>query len=422
VYFRLPFIRFRQKTIFLRRIPFIFLAFFCFGQLLTGQSTDALIAYVPFNNGNSDDQSGEPTTAEINGTPIYACGLGGGSLEMDGDDFLILNGRVNDVFGTSPFTLSFYFKPTNFSVPQDIIGKRQACIDQKALAVVFLPASNSLDVIFSENSTKFTNFNIPLPNGNCWYHFAMVRNNRTTIVYMDGEEVERKNAVARIDIDNPESLAFANGPCRGATDERFEGFIDEFRVYDRALDRDGVRGLYVELDAVANPDTLLFLGGQVPLRIANTTCASSVQWYPSTGIADPTMPSTVYTPSAEGTFKIWAEFDDGSCIAADTFQVIVVDPANLDCGKIFLPNAFTPNDDGINDLYGIDNPFAIEKMNTLEVFDRLGNKVYTTTDVFSKWDGKFKSQLVSPGVYVYRVSFECKGEALSKMGSFTVLK
>jgi len=406
----------------LSRISFIFILILGFSQSLIGQNEDALIAYVPFNNGTAEDEAGQGTSSEINGSPIYACGLGGGSLELDGDDFLILNGRVNNVFGTSPFTLSFYFKPTNFSGPQDIIGKRQACTDQKAFAVIYLPSTNSLEVIFSENSTKFTNFNIPLPEGRCWYHFTMVRNDRTTIVYIDGEEKDRKNAVARVDLENPESLAIANGPCRGVTDERFEGFIDDFRVYDRALNRESVRSLYTELDAVANPDTLLFLGGQVPLRIANTTCASSIQWWPATGISAPNMPSTVYTPTAEGTFKIWAEFDDGFCTASDTFQVIVIDPANLDCGKIFLPNAFTPNDDGINDQFGIDNPFAIEKMNTLEVFDRLGNKVFSTSDVFSKWDGKHKTKLVGPGVYVYRVSYECKGEELSKMGSFSVLQ
>lgn len=385
-----------------------------------GQAT--LIGYLPFDDGTADDQADDNTTSEANGSPGFVCGLGGGAIELDGNDFVVLNGRVNNVFGSSDFTLSFYFKPTNFTDIQDIVGKRQACIDQDAFAVRFLPASNSLDVILSENSTKFTNFVIPLPGGRCWYHFAIVKSNLTTIVYINGEEVDRKNAVARIDIDNPESLTIANGPCRGVTDVRFEGFIDEFQVFDGALNRESVRSLYIEPDAVANQDTLLFLGGEVPLRVANTTCATSIEWKPAAGIADPSQSATVFTPTAEGTFQIWAEFSDNFCTASDTFQVIVVDPANLDCGQIFLPNAFTPNDDGINDLFGIDNPFAIEKMNALEIFDRLGNKIFVTEDVFTKWDGVHKSKTVRPGVYVYRVSFECKGEELTKMGSFTVLK
>lgn len=387
------------------------------------QDPGSLIADLPFDNMTVDDFAGQGTSPNANGTPTYACGFGGGgALELSGDDFVVLNGRINNVFDNSDFTMSFYFKSTNMVDEQDLISKRQACVEQSAFAVRYLPVPNQLEVILSENATKFTNFLIDLPVGRCWYHFALVKNDRTTIVYINGEEEQRKNAVARIDLDNPESLAIANGPCRGVTDSRFEGFIDELRVYDVPLDRAQIRGLFNEPDAVANPDTLIFLGGQVPLRIANTTCVANIEWRPTADIDDPLATTTTYTPSAEGTFKIWANFDDGACVASDTFQVIVVDPANLDCGKIFLPNAFTPNDDNINDTYGIDNPFAIEQMNNFEIFDRLGNKLFTTPDVFTKWDGKFKSQVVSPGVYIYRVEFECQGEVQSKMGSFTVLK
>jgi len=389
---------------------------------LIGQNNPAQTAYLPFDNMDASDVADNGSSVALNGTPEYGCGVVGGAMLLDGDDFLLINGRANNAFGSSDFTVSFYFKPTNFSVAQDIISKRQACTDQSAFAVRFLPSSNSLEVVLSENSTKETNFIIPLPRGRCWYHMAIVKADRTSFIYINGEQVARANPVsARIDIDNPESLAIANGPCIGVTDQRFEGYIDELRVFDLGLDRESIRSLYSEPDAIGNADTLLFLGGTVPLRIDNT-CTTVTQWNPSNGIDSPTSANAIFTPTAEGRFNIWATFDDGSCIASDTFEVVVIDPANLDCGKIFLPNAFTPNDDGINDVFGVDNPFAIEKMNLLEVIDRLGNTLFTTTDVFAKWDGKYKSKVVSPGVYLYRITFECKGEPLARTGSFTVLK
>lgn len=368
-----------------------------------------------------NDFADNGTSVVINGTPEYGCGFGGGSILLDGDDFLLLNGRANNPFTSSNFTVSLYFKPTNFSIAQDLISKRQACTAQRAFAVRFLPSSNAVEVILAENTTKETNFIVPLPRGRCWFHIAVVKDVRTTLIYINGELAVQANAVARIDLENPESLAIANGPCRGITDERFEGYIDELYVFDVALNRESIRSLYIEPDAIGNVDTLLFLGGIVPLRIDNS-CAQDIRWNPAIGIDDPTMPNATFTPTTEGRFNIWATFDDGACVASDTFEVVVVDPANLDCGQIFLPNAFTPNGDGINDVFGVDNPFAIEKMNQLEVIDRLGNTLFSTTDVFAKWDGTFKSNIVSPGVYIYRITFDCKGEDLARTGSFTVLK
>jgi len=370
---------------------------------------------------DANDIASPNTSVAINGTPEYGCGVVGGAILLDGDDYLLINGQANNPFTSSDFTVSLYFKPTNFSIAQDLISKRQACTTQRAFAVRFLPSSNSIEVILAENSTKETNFIVPLPRGRCWFHVAVVKNVITTSVYINGELAVEDKAVARIDLENPESLTIANGPCRGITDERFEGYIDELRVFEIPLDRESIRSLYIEPDAIGNVDTLLFLGGTVPLRIDNT-CAQDVRWNPATDIDDPTMSNAVFTPTTEGRFNIWATFDDGSCVASDTFEVVVVDAANLDCGQIFLPNAFTPNGDGINDVFGVDNPFAIEKMNMLEVIDRLGNTLFITTDVFAKWDGTYKSNIVSPGVYIYRITFECKGESLARTGSFTVLK
>ncbi len=410
------------KHIYLKHILSFCLILSFQGGVIFGQNPDPLVAYLPFDNMDAGDKADQGTSVAINGTPEYGCGVVGGAILLDGDDFLLLNGRANNSFSSIDFTLSFYFKPTNFSRAQDIISKRQACTTQRAFAIRFLPSSNSIEVILAENTTKETNFIVPLPRGRCWYHLAVVKAGRTTIIYINGEEVVKANTVAaRIDLDNPESLTIANGPCRGITDERFEGYLDELRVFDEALDRASIRSLYTEPDAVGNADTLLFLGGTVPLRIDNT-CASAIRWNPSTNIDDPTSSSAIYTPSAEGTFKIWATFDDGTCVASDTIKIVVIDPANLDCGQIFIPNAFTPNGDGINDVLGVDNPFAMEKMNSFEIIDRLGNTLFVTNDVFVQWDGMYKSKVVSPGIYIYRILFECKGESLGRTGSFTVLK
>ena len=67
--------------------------------------------------------------------------------------------------------------------------------------------------------------------------------------------------------------------------------------------------------------------------------------------------------------------------------------------KLFIPNAFTPNEDGINDIYFISN----SGFETFEftVFDRWGNQVFSSNFEDFRWDGRVKGRKISPGVYVF---------------------
>lgn len=406
-----------MNVMFLRFLLFILIA-----TQLTFSSAQSTLVDLSFEGMSLIDAAGRGTQVTGIGSVEYGCGVVGDAILMDGDDSIVLDSTVNNVFGSSPFSLSFYFKPTRTTGVQNLISKRQACVEERALAINYIGNSHEVQVILAENSTKNTIFSIPLPVNKCWNHIAFVREERETQVYINGEFSASANAVARIDLTNPESLVISGGPCIGVNEDRFEGYIDEFQVFDNILDRNQVRALFVEPDAVTTRDTLIFLGNSVPLDVSNT-CANSVSWFPASEIEDPSQRMTNFRPNFENTFKVYATFDDGSgCVASDTVRVVVVDPANLDCDQLFLPNAFTPNADGINDTYGIDNPFAMEELTVFEIFDRLGNRVFTTTDRFGQWDGSFKGTALTPSVFVYRIRYICRGENTTATGSFTLLK
>ena len=114
--------------------------------------------------------------------------------------------------------------------------------------------------------------------------------------------------------------------------------------------------------------------------------------------------------------------DDGLCTATDSLQIIVVDPSTIDCSDIFLPTAFTPNGDGLNDFFGISNPFATGELLAFDIFDRWGNIVFSTTDPLDKWNGSYKGTPVNPGVFLYRIQFRCEGEEGVKSGNVTVIR
>lgn len=88
--------------------------------------------------------------------------------------------------------------------------------------------------------------------------------------------------------------------------------------------------------------------------------------------------------------------DTNGCISSDTVRLI---PDG--CGLIF-PNAFSPNGDGLNDIFRIKYPFAVKSF-SLTIYNRLGEKMFETSNMAKGWDGMFKGIKQPVDVYVWIV-------------------
>jgi gliding motility-associated-like protein len=98
-------------------------------------------------------------------------------------------------------------------------------------------------------------------------------------------------------------------------------------------------------------------------------------------------------------------------------EVLLIQPP-----KLYVPNAFTPNDDGINDLWNVRDVFV--KDYNLKLFNKWGQLVFETQSKTQKWDGKMISGLYAPAdVYVYTISYSgYDGSEHNQRGNVTVLK
>ncbi|WBM73112.1 gliding motility-associated C-terminal domain-containing protein [Saprospira grandis] len=99
-------------------------------------------------------------------------------------------------------------------------------------------------------------------------------------------------------------------------------------------------------------------------------------------------------------------FDLGTPCNDTASVVITVNEAR----SIFVPNAFTPNGDGSNDVFTVYGSVDIERIDKFMVFDRWGELVYEATDFAPNdpsagWDGTFRGKLMDPAVFVYYVEF-----------------
>jgi len=169
----------------------------------------------------------------------------------------------------------------------------------------------------------------------------------------------------------------------------------------------------------AGPDVMVEAGYDATLNAAGSSDIIRWQWTPEKYLSCYNCPSPVCLPLAttEYVLKVWNQY----CHVSDTIVVAV------DCQEshVRIPNAFTPNGDGNNDVFMIKGISIVKHM---VIFGRWGEKVFERNDFIagdraSCWDGTYKGQKCAPGTYVYFVEMECPaGGTFSRKGSFILVR
>ena len=122
-----------------------------------------------------------------------------------------------------------------------------------------------------------------------------------------------------------------------------------------------------------------------------------------------------YTVTNAGTYTVEVT-DSLACVLKDTIKII------SDCGFIFFPNAFTPNNNLQNDLFGPAGNLSTIKDYTLLIYNRLGQLVFKSTDPFNRWNGKMQDKSMLPGTYVWIARYSNKGvKNILQKGTVTVI-
>lgn len=135
--------------------------------------------------------------------------------------------------------------------------------------------------------------------------------------------------------------------------------------------------------------------------------------------------AAIYNPGATLPASAWiylqAISNPDSCRMSDSIFINVID-RNTYCADtyIHIPTAFTPNGDGLNDVFRIVSRKI--SLKNFMVFNRWGELVFTTNDLLTGWNGDHKGQKI-PGVYVYYVTYtDCMGGTKLVKGTITMLR
>lgn len=143
-------------------------------------------------------------------------------------------------------------------------------------------------------------------------------------------------------------------------------------------------------------ERILIKGDSILLTATVTGDASTFSWSPATGLNNPSLLTPKASPAADIVYKLTAVSAYG-CTAEGYVRVKVVN-------GIFVPTAFTPDNDGHNDYWTI--PYLDPQMNaTVMLFNRFGQLVYKITGGPVQWDGTLDGVAQPSGVYIYLIQF-----------------
>ncbi|GEM_PF-1918722 len=147
------------------------------------------------------------------------------------------------------------------------------------------------------------------------------------------------------------------------------------------------------------------------------------EWSPADGLSCTDCPDPSATPTETTTYRLQMT-DTAGCTIED-FVTVAVHKSR----DIFIPNAFSPNQDGINDVFYPYGGFEIVAIHSMQVFDRWGGKVFEKFEKFNPndpsagWDGIARNKPADGGTYLYTMNVEfIDGEIILFAGEVNLMK
>ena len=101
---------------------------------------------------------------------------------------------------------------------------------------------------------------------------------------------------------------------------------------------------------------------------------------------------------------------DVSTYCGSICDSILINPKLNGCERtVYIPNAFTPNNDGKNDLFG-PVVFGVPDIYEFTVYNRSGQVVFQTTEILKGWNGRFNGKIQDINVFIWRCTYKFSGE------------
>ena len=160
------------------------------------------------------------------------------------------------------------------------------------------------------------------------------------------------------------------------------------------------------IDVIISDDIQLELGESFQIEtIVNSTDGATYQWSENNQIDCSTCENPTVTPTESTTYTVTVTNDYG-CTAIEEINIGVIPRRD-----VYIPNAFTPDNDGINDYFTVYAGENVTNVKSMQLFDRWGAVVFSKNDIAPNnepegWNGNYQGKKLQSGVYVYMIEIE----------------
>ena len=174
---------------------------------------------------------------------------------------------------------------------------------------------------------------------------------------------------------------------------------------------------------IPEPIQNVFEGTATPINLTSDAQNPNLEflWTPNLGISCTDCNTPNVTLSSNQTYHVQITDTENGCIGQDSVEMKIV--ASCNENLIVVPNAFSPNGDGLNDVLYVRGS-TLDFIYNFRIYSRSGELVFETTDMNDGWDGIHNGEKVNSGVFVYYVEAPCalNGSIITKSGNVTVIK
>lgn len=188
---------------------------------------------------------------------------------------------------------------------------------------------------------------------------------------------------------------------------------------------EAINGTCIHRDTISitsNPLPIVDAGPNYTITVLTSTiiggsptgpAGSTFTWIPSSTLDNPTSSNPVASNSVNTTYTVIVT-DANGCVASDTMHVHIFP-------EIVIPNGFSPNADGKNDTWVIDNIIQFPDCE-VEVYNRWGEQLFYSKGYGVPWDGRFKGKDLPVGTYYYIINLNHKNFPKAYTGPLTIFR
>lgn len=165
-------------------------------------------------------------------------------------------------------------------------------------------------------------------------------------------------------------------------------------------------------------DSLIAINQPLQLNVVdvNNSGFNNYMWSPAYGLNNPFAQNPVAVLDRDMTYTLHASTAD-HCTDETTINIRVFRGP-----EFYVPNSFTPNGDGLNDVLKV-VPVGMQEFHYLKIFNRFGQLLFETTNPAKGWDGRLNGKQLDYGTFIWiGEGIDYKGNIIQRKGSFILLK